>query len=150
MPLGKFFLILTKKKEGLLEPGIKLSALFSVSAKKLYDSWLNSQIHSSFTGSKTHIEPRVGSHFSAGNGYITGVNLILQPYGRIVQSWRTTEFPEGAPDSKLEILFEKHNSGTKLTISHSHLPNGDEKTYERDWKENYIKPMKFYFQKTKT
>ena len=133
-----------------MEPGIKISVLFQVSAKKLYDSWLNSQIHSSFTGSKAHIEPRVGSHFTAWNGYIIGTNLILQPYGRIVQSWRTTEFPEGAPDSKLEILFEKHNSGTKLTIIHNHLPSGDEKKYEKGWKEHYIKPMKFYFQKTKT
>jgi activator of HSP90 ATPase len=132
-----------------LEPGIKISAIFPVSAKKLYDSWLNSKIHSSFTGSKAHIEPRNGSAFSISNGYITGTNLILQPYGRIVQNWRTTEFPEGAADSKLEILFEKHNSGTKLTIVHSHIPSGDEKKYEKGWKEFYIKPMKLYFQKAK-
>ena len=132
-----------------MEPGIKISAIFPVSAKKLYDSWLNSKIHSSFTGSKAHIEPRNGSAFSISNGYITGTNLILQPYGRIVQNWRTTEFPEGAPDSKLEILFEKHNSGTKLTIIQTHIPMGDEKKYEKGWKEFYIKPMKLYFQKTK-
>jgi len=132
-----------------LERGIKISAIFPVSAKKLYDSWLNSKTHSDFTGSKAHIDSRNGSHFSAWNGYITGTNLILQPYGRIVQNWRTTEFPEGAPDSKVEILFEKHNSGTKLTIIHSHIPSGDEKKYEKGWKEYYIKPMKQYFQKTK-
>ncbi|MFI5236446.1 MAG: SRPBCC domain-containing protein [Ignavibacteriales bacterium] len=133
-----------------MEPGIKLTAIFQVSAKKLYDSWLNSQIHSSFTGSKAHIEPKLGSHFTAWNGYIKGINLILQPYGRIVQSWRTNEFPEGVPDSKVEILFEKHNSGTKLTIVHTQLPGGDEKKYEKGWKEHYFKPMKFYFQKMKS
>jgi activator of HSP90 ATPase len=132
-----------------LEPGIKISAIFPVSAKKLYDSWLNSKTHSAFTGTKAHIEPRNGSAFSISNGYIIGTNLILQPYGRIVQQWRTTEFPEGAPDSRVEILFEKHNSGTKLTIIHYHLPNGDEKKYEKGWKEYYIKPMKLYFKKTK-
>jgi activator of HSP90 ATPase len=133
-----------------MEPGIKLSAIFPVSAKKLYDSWLNSNSHSSFSPGKAHIEPINGSHFSIQNGYITGTNLILQPYGRIVQNWRTTDFPEGAPDSKLEILFEKHNSGTKLTIIHTQLPNGEEKKYEKGWKENYLKQMKKYFQKTKT
>lgn len=132
-----------------MEPGIKISAIFPVSAKKLYDSWLNSKNHSDFTGTKAHIDSRNGSAFSISNGYITGTNLILQPYGRIVQNWRTTEFPEGAPDSKLEILFEKHNSGTKLTLIHSHLPNGDEKKYEKGWKEHYIKPMKLYFKKSK-
>jgi activator of HSP90 ATPase len=132
-----------------LEPGIKLSAIFPVSAKKLYDSWLNSRQHTAFTGSKTHIEPRNGSAFSAGNGYITGSNLILQPYGRIVQSWRTVDFPKGATDSKLEILFEKHNNSTKLTIIHTQLPAGEEKKYEKGWKEHYLKPMKAYFQKPK-
>jgi activator of HSP90 ATPase len=132
-----------------LEPAIKISVIFPVSAKKLYDSWLNSKNHSDFTGAKAHIDSRNGSAFSISNGYITGTNLILQPYGRIVQNWRTTEFPDGAPDSKLEILFEKHNGGTKLTLIHSHLPNGDEKKYEKGWKEYYIKPMKLYFKKSK-
>lgn len=132
-----------------MDSGIKLSAIFPVSAKKLYDSWLNSKSHSAFTGSKTHIEPRNGSNFSAGNGYITGSNLILQPYGRIVQSWRTTDFPEGATDSKLEVLFEKHNNSTKLTIIHTQLPAGTEKKYEKGWKDHYLKPMKAYFQKSK-
>ena len=149
MALGNKFLILIKKKIKELEPAIKISVIFPVSAKKLYDSWLNSKNHSDFTGAKAHIDSRNGSAFSISNGYITGTNLILQPYGRIVQNWRTTEFPEGAPDSKLEILFEKHNSGTKLTLIHSHLPNGDEKKYEKGWKEYYIKPMKLYFKKTK-
>ena len=133
-----------------MEPGIKLTAIFPVSAKRLYDSWLSSNSHSSFTPGKAQIEPRNGAHFSIQNGYITGTNLILQPYGRIVQNWRTTDFPEGAPDSKLEILFEKHNSGTKLTIIHTQLPNGDEKKYEKKWKDNYLKPMKKYFQKSKS
>ncbi len=131
-----------------MEPDIKISAIFPVSAKKLYDAWLNSKTHSDFTGAKAHIDSRNGSAFSISNGYITGTNLILQPYGRIVQNWRTTEFPEGAPDSKLEILFEKHNSGTKLTIIHDHVPNGDERKYEKGWKEYYIKPMKLYFKKS--
>lgn len=133
-----------------METVVKISEIFPVSAKNLYDAWLSTKMHSAFTGSKAHIEPRQSSSFSTWNGYITGSNLILQPYGRIVQHWRTNEFPEGAPDSKLEILFEKHNSGTKLTIIHSHLPSGDEKKYEKGWKEHYLKPMKLYFKKTKS
>lgn len=133
-----------------MEPGIKLTAIFPVSAKRLYDSWLNSNTHSSFTPGKSHIEPRNGARFSIQNGYITGSNLVLQPFGRIVQQWRTSDFPEGSPDSKLELLFEKHNSGTKLTIIHTQLPNGEEKKYEKVWKDNYLKPMKKYFQIPKT
>jgi activator of HSP90 ATPase len=133
-----------------LEPGIKITAIFPVSAKRLYDCWLNSNCHSTFTGEKVQIEPRSGTNFSIQGGYITGSNLILQPYGRIVQIWRNKDFPAGAPDSKLEILFEKHNSGTKLTIIHLQVPEGLERKIEKSWKENYLKPMRKLFQKTKT
>ena len=133
-----------------MEPEIKLTAIFPVSAKKLYDCWLNSNCHSSFTEGKALIEPRSGTDFSLQSGFITGTNIILQPYGRIVQSWRNKDFPEGSPDSKLEILFEKHNHGTKLTLIHHQIPNGQEKKIEKNWKENYFKPMKKLFQKTRT
>jgi activator of HSP90 ATPase len=129
---------------------IKISANFPVTAKMLYDSWLSSSVHSNFTGVKAVIDGRVGGKFKAWDGYISGSNLILQPYGRIVQNWRTTEFPKSAPDSRLEILFEKHNSGTKITLIHTQLPNGDERKYEKGWKEHYFKPMKKFFKKSKT
>jgi activator of HSP90 ATPase len=128
---------------------IKISANFPVTAKRLYDSWLNSSAHTNFTGEKAEIDGRVGGKFKAWDGYISGSNLILQPYGRIVQNWRTKEFPDSAPDSRLEILFEKHNSGTKITLIHTQLPNGDERKYEKGWKEHYFKPMKKFFKKSK-
>ena len=128
---------------------IKISANFPVTAKRLYDSWLNSSAHTDFTGEKAEIDGRVGGKFKAWDGYISGSNLILQPYGRIVQNWRTKEFPDSAPDSRLEILFEKHNSGTKITLIHTQLPNGDERKYEKGWKEHYFKPMKKFFKKSK-
>ena len=128
---------------------IKLTTNFPVTAKRLYDSWLNSTAHSDFTGGKAIIDGRVGGKFKVWDGYITGSNLVLQPYGRIVQSWRTTEFHESAPDSRLEILFEKHNSGTKVTLIHTQLPNGEEKKYEKGWKDHYFKPMKKFFKKSK-
>lgn len=128
---------------------IKISEVFPVNAKRLYDAWLNSEEHSEFTGSKAEIRPIVGSKFSAWDGYISGTNLTLQPYGRIVQNWRATDFPKGAMESKLEILFEKTNSGTRLTLIHTRLPSAKVKDYEKGWIEHYFKPMKKYFKKIK-
>jgi len=128
---------------------LKLSANFQASAKNLYDAWLSSNIHSDFTGENAEIEPRIGGKFNVADGYITGTNLVLQPYGRIVQSWRTTEFPDYAPDSRLEILIEKHNSGAKLTLIHSMIPEGQKSMYQKGWKDHYLKPLKKYFQNKK-
>ncbi len=128
---------------------IKISEIFPVSAKRLFDAWLDSNEHSNFTGVKANIKPHVGSKFTAGDGYISGTNLALQPYGRIVQSWRSTDFPDGAINSKLEILFEKTNNGTRVTIIHTSIPDGQAKEYEKGWKNHYFKPMKKYFKKPK-
>jgi len=118
-----------------------------VSAKILFDAWLSSDKHSSFTGGKAQILPRRGTRFTAWDGYISGSNIIIQPYGRIVQTWRTTEFPPGAADSTLEILFEKVDDGTKLTILHTNIPSGESRKYEKGWRDYYFRPMKKYFKK---
>jgi uncharacterized protein YndB with AHSA1/START domain len=128
---------------------IKISGVFPVNAKKIYDAWLNSAEHSEFTGGKAEIRPVAGSKFSAWDNYITGSNVKLQPYGRIVQSWRTTDFPQSAGDSRLEILFEKANGGSRVTIIHTNIPDGQAKEYEKGWKKYYLKPMKKYFRKQK-
>ena len=148
MPLVNFLLILGIKRDKMKE-SIKISELFPVSAKRLFDAWLNSTEHSKFTGVEANIKPHVGSKYTAGDGYINGTNLVLQPYGRIVQSWRSTDFPDGAINSKLEILFEKANSGTRVTIIHTSIPYGQAKEYEKGWKNHYFKPMKKYFKKPK-
>jgi activator of HSP90 ATPase len=124
---------------------IKVSTVFPVNAKRLYEAWLDSKEHTDFTGSKATINPSIGGAYTAWDKYISGKTLVLQPYSRIVQSWRTTEFHDSYPDSTVEVFFEKSDNGTKLTIVHSNIPNGDGKKYEDGWKEFYIKPMKEYF-----
>jgi len=149
LPLVEFFIILIINKEILMIEEIRISEIFPVSAKRLFDAWLDSEEHSEFTGTKSNIKPVVGLKFSAGDGYITGSNISLQPYGRIVQSWRTKDFPKSSPDSRLEILFEKVNNGTRITLIHTRLPKGQASDYEKGWKKHYFKPMKKYFKKSK-
>jgi activator of HSP90 ATPase len=50
--------------------------------------------HSEFTGSKATGKPRVGSKFTAWDGYITGKNLKLVRGKKIVQEWKTTDWRE--------------------------------------------------------
>jgi activator of HSP90 ATPase len=128
---------------------IKLSEVFPVTAKTLYEAWINSKQHSAFTGSSAEIDPKEGRKFSAWDGYISGTTKSLQPYSRIVQTWRSTDFPDGVPDSMLEIIFEKVSQGTKIILIHSNLPNGKSKEYEKGWIEYYFKPMKKYFSEKK-
>jgi activator of HSP90 ATPase len=64
---------------------------------------------------------------------------------RIVQTWRTTEFPQNAPDSRLEISLEKAKGGTKITIVQTEIPKGQGASYHQGWIDYYFTPMKRYF-----
>ena len=122
----------------------KVSEVFPISPLELYDAWLDAQTHSEMTGSPTEISAEAVTSFSAGDGYIQGVNLELEPGKRILQRWRTTDFSEDDEDSIVEILLEEAGDGTRLTIIHSNLPE-DGMQYQDGWVKWYFTPMKRYF-----
>jgi activator of HSP90 ATPase len=126
---------------------LELSIILNETNEKLYNAWISSAEHSSFTGSDAEIDPVVNGKFSAWDGYISGKTNSLEPYKKIVQSWRTTEFEESDEDSILEVLFEKLGEKTKLTLKHYNIPEGQGESYKDGWEEFYFKPMKKYFNK---
>lgn len=128
-----------------MDPKLKLVDTFKVDPQTLYSDWLSSAGHSAFTFSYAQIDPKPGGKFTAWDGYIWGVTLEMEPGKRIVQSWRTTEFPIGAPDSRIELIFEPVDGGTKLMILHSNIPDGQANGYEVGWKDYYFKPMQEYY-----
>ncbi len=125
---------------------LKQTIAFSgVTPKQVYDAFLSSKGHSEMTGGAARMSAKVGAPFTAWDGYITGKNLELLPDKKIVQAWRTSEFPAEAKDSILTIELSATKTGTKLQMTHSGIPNGQEKLYGPGWKENYWEPMKAYF-----
>jgi len=99
------------------------------------------------TGSKASVDPAIGCRFTAWDGYISGTTLALEPNRSIKQKWRTSDFPQGAPDSLLEIILEKAPAGTKVTFKHTNIPDGQAESYKDGWTEFYFDPMKAYFAK---
>lgn len=124
-----------------------ISRILSASAERIYNAWLSSEEHAAFTGSAAKIDPTVGGTFSVWDGYITGKTTLLEPHRRIIQSWRTTEFPEQALDSLLEIVLKPLPEGTRITLKHSRIPEDQAEEYKRGWKEFYFSPMLEYFRK---
>jgi len=115
--------------------------------KKIYDAWISSKGHSKMTDNPAKVENKVGGKFTAWDEYISGTTVELIPDKKIVQKWRTTEFPDDAQDSDLEILLEPAGKGTKLTLVHTNIPEGQKKQYKDGWNEFYFEPMKEYFKK---
>lgn len=124
---------------------ITVSATLPATPKEIYNAWLSSKGHTAMTGAEATCTAKSGSTFAAWDGYIEGKNLELEPYTRIVQSWRTSEFPEETEDSQLEILLEKVSNGTKITLNHTNIPKGQGAQYQQGWHDHYFTPMKEYF-----
>lgn len=124
---------------------LDLSFQLPAPPKMIYDAWISDTGHRDFTGGNAVIEARNGGHYSAWDGYITGIILKLEPNQRIVQSWRTTDFHPMDPSSVVEVLLEENEEGTLLKIHHTEIPDGQSDKYEQGWKEFYFEPMLGYF-----
>jgi activator of HSP90 ATPase len=129
-----------------------ISETFPASAKEIYKAWLTTKGHTTMTGSPAKVDAVVNGSFTAWDGYIWGVFLELEENKRIVQAWRTGEFPEEADDSHVEILLEEIPSTdnprltvTRLTLTHTNIPAGQAQNYMQGWEDFYFKPMREYF-----
>lgn len=97
------------------------------------------------TGAKATGSAKVGSQFTAWDGYIWGKNTKLVKDKLIVQAWRTSEFANDDPDSTLTITLAKTKTGTKLTLKHTGTPTAQEASYRSGWQDHYFDPMLEYF-----
>jgi activator of HSP90 ATPase len=122
-----------------------MSTILPATPEQIFRAWLSTEGHTAMTGSPAKVEPRVGGKFSAWDGYISGQTLKLKPDTYIVQSWRTTEFPQGSPDSQVEISLEAAPGGAKITLIHKNIPEGQAESYKQGWEDFYFKPMNEYF-----
>ena len=78
--------------------------------------------------------------------------LNIQPkclnYGlqkKIVQEWRTTEWPADYPPSRLEFTLTAKKDATELRMVHSKVPADQADDYSQGWHDSYWDPMKEYF-----
>ncbi|MGB5497713.1 MAG: SRPBCC domain-containing protein [Maribacter sp.] len=123
-----------------------LKTKINTTPKEIYKTWLSSVGHTNMTGGEAVISDKIGDNFTAWDAYITGKNIELRPYDRILQSWRTSQFEEHEEDSLLEILLDEVDGSTELTLIQSNVPERGEH-YKKGWNQHYFQPMKAYFSK---
>ena len=122
-----------------------LKTNIKATAKQIYKAWLSTQGHTKMTGGVAFTSDKVGDTFTAWGDFIKGENLILEPYNKIVQSWRSTSFKDDEEDSQIEVMLTELKGETELTLTHRYVPeSGDH--YIKGWEEHYITPMKNYFE----
>ncbi len=113
----------------------------------VYEALLNPRKQAAFTGSPATGSSRVGGKFTAWDGYIAGVHRELVKGKKIVQDWRTTEWPEGAADSTVTFTFKRVKGGTEVRMVHAKVPAEQAASYRQGWIDFYWNPLKLYFSK---
>ncbi|MFZ5481740.1 MAG: SRPBCC domain-containing protein [Myxococcota bacterium] len=124
---------------------IEVTGVVPAPPARVYAAFLDGEAHGEMTGATATSDPRVGGAFTAWDGYIEGKHLELDPPRRIVQAWRSSEFPKKAPDSRLEIRLEPHPEGTRVTFVHTGIPDGQGASYRQGWEDYYLEPMRAHF-----
>lgn len=120
---------------------ISLVAFLPVPPSRVFHAWIDGAAHAAMTGADATSDPHVGGRFTAWDGYIEGTHLALEPDTRIVQAWRTSEFPVDAEDSQLELTLAARDGGCEITLVHSNIPAGQGARYAQGWDDFYFTPM---------
>ncbi|NQY11999.1 MAG: SRPBCC domain-containing protein [Flavobacteriales bacterium] len=115
------------------------------SAETIYNAWLDSKEHSAMTGGVVTASSDVGGKYTAHNDYIGGENKELVANQKIVQTWRSTEFEEGEPDSLISVTFEEQDGKTTISLTHTDLPT-HQAAVAMGWEDYYFTPIKEYFE----
>ena len=124
---------------------LRMVAEFPVAPERIYEAWLSSEGHAAMTGAGAKVDAKVGGRHEAWDGYIEGSNVALDPGKRIVQRWRSADFPADAADSLLEVLLDAIDGGTRVTLVHTEIPAGQGVNYEKGWVDFYFTPMAKHF-----
>jgi len=129
-----------------------ITVTINAKAEAIYKAWLSTEGHSAITGSPAKVDGTINGDFTAWDGYIWGMFLELEPNHRILQAWRTAEFPSEAEDSIVEILLvettgldtpqKARGYSTIITLKHSNIPAGQADSYKTGWEDFYFKPMR--------
>ncbi len=120
---------------------IRQSVTFQATPHAVYEALMDSRKHAAFTGGAAKISRKVGGEFMAYDGYITGRNLELAPDEKIVQEWHASEWAEGH-QSKVTFKLAPVPAGTRLSFTHSGVPEKFENDIRQGWVDSYWTPMK--------
>jgi activator of HSP90 ATPase len=126
---------------------IRHKVTIGAAPKKVYAALIEEKRHAKFTGEPATISRKVGGAFSCYGGYVSGINLELVPFKRIIQAWRGKGWPAGTYSIATFALAKAAGGKTRLTFTHVGVPSSHAKDINLGWRTFYWKPLKAYLEK---
>jgi len=125
---------------------IRQTVTFHASPHAVYEALMDSRQHAAFSQMPAHISRKPGGRFTAYGPYLSGVNLELVRDKKIVQLWRSRNWPEHYY-STVTFALKKVTGGTRLSFTQVGVPDNDYNAKTRGWVKSYWEPMKAMLEK---
>lgn len=113
----------------------------------VFAALMNSTQHSRFTGEPARINAKTGGAFTCYGDYINGITLELEPGKRIVQAWRSRNWPAGFYSIVTFALAAKPGGRTELRFSQVGVPANDYAKKNQGWRTHYWEPLKRFLER---
>jgi len=101
---------------------ISRSVVLSAPPESLFAMYTDPAKHAAITGAPVVISVEPGSPFRAFKGALTGATLQIIPQRLVIQSWRSTKFNDGDPDSTLILAFTAEGANGRIDLVHLDVP----------------------------
>lgn len=112
--------------------------------RQVYAALIESPRHAAFTGAPARLVAKPGAPFSCYGGYLTGFTLHLVSGKRIVQAWRSRDWPAGTYSLVTFALAAAPGGQTRLTFTQLGIPAGDHAAKSAGWRTHYWRPLRAY------
>ena len=117
-------------------------------AERLFEMYLDPEIHAAITGAEVRISAEPGSEFQAFGGVLSGRMLYSVRPRLIVQSWRSSQFKAEDPDSTLVLSFAPDGDLGRIALVHINVPEHDYQGVTSGWEKYYWEPWRRYLQES--
>ena len=125
---------------------IRQTATFKASPRAVYEALMDSRKHAAFTGNPARIDRKPGGRFTAYGNYLQGVTVELVPDKKIVQLWRSRNWPP-YHYSTLTFALAPVRGGTRLRFTQQGVPNSDYRAKRSGWVTAYWEKLKRYLER---
>ena len=123
---------------------ISQSVVLPAPAERLFAMYIDPANHAAITGAPVAISAEPGAPFQALNGALTGAMLQIIPQRLVIQSWRSTKFNDGDPDSTLILAFTPEGTNGRIDLAHLDVPAHNYQSVVEGWETHYWGPWRRY------
>ncbi len=126
---------------------IRQSVTLPGSPESIYRAPLSSRQFGDITGAAAEIAEFMGGEFSRFDNQISGLNIELEPYRRIVQAWRVSSWEEGV-FSTVTFELEESSGSTSVQLEQTGYPVDARDHLDSGWHKMYWEPLRTYLSRS--